>query len=218
MKGSEAGMRGGRCCLLLAALMTVSFARPGKEFMVYQFPRDQIPRIDGDFSDWEMVPDSFVIGTNELENTVFGVGREQDPEDYDIKVKVGWVNGLNRLYFYLEAYDDYWDFGDPALRQDIFELVVDADISGGPFINTENRHIETVPKYDLYFKGHGGHAQNYHIFTPVRDKVWAMIWGNAYWIKDFPHAHAAYDHDISPGESGTLRMECWITPFEEYFE
>ena len=100
------------------------------------------------------------------------------------------------------------------LAQDIFELVVDADISGGPFINTENKHIETVPKYDLYFKGHGGHAQNYHIFTPVHNKDWAMRWGNAYWTKDFPHAHVAYDHALKPGDSGKLRMEFWITPFD----
>lgn len=204
----------GRLFIILVALVTVSFARPEKEFMVYQFPRDHIPRIDGDFSDWEMVPDSFIIGTDELENTVFGVGEEQDPEDYDLKVKVGWVDGLNRLYFYLEAYDDYWDFDDPALGQDIFELVVDGDISGGPFINEINKNIERVPKYDLYFKGHGGHAQNYHIFTPVQNKDWAMIWGNAYWIKDFPHAHVAYDYAIKPGESGKLRMEFWITPFD----
>lgn len=203
-----------RMALLAVVLLSVSFARPDKEFGIYQFPRDMIPSIDGDFSDWEMVPDSFIIGTDELVNTVFGEGEEQDPGDYDIKVKVGWVKGLNRLYFYLEIYDDYFDFEDPALKQDIFELVVDADISGGPFINQINKNIETVPKYDLYFKGHGGHAQNYHLFTPVQNKDWAMIWGNAYWIKDFPHAHAVYDHDIKPGESGKLRMEFWITPFD----
>ena len=69
----------GRSLILLAALASVSFARPDREFMVYQFPKDRIPRIDGDFSDWDMVPDSFIVGTDELENTVFGVGEAQDP-------------------------------------------------------------------------------------------------------------------------------------------
>ncbi len=205
----------GICILLLVAtLACLSFARPGVEFMIYQFPNHHIPRIDGDFSDWEMVPDSFSIGIDQMENTVFGVGEKQDPEDFDLKVKVGWVEGLSRLYFYVEAYDDYWDFDDPALGQDIFELVVDADASGGPFINEINKNIDRIPKYDLYFKGHGGHAQNYHIFTPVRNKDWAMIWGNAYWIKEFPHAHVAYDHQIKHGENGKLKMEFWITPFD----
>ena len=57
--------------LAAASLLALSFARPDKEFKIYQFPRYQIPRIDGDFSDWKMVPDSFIIGINELENTVY---------------------------------------------------------------------------------------------------------------------------------------------------
>jgi hypothetical protein len=195
-------------------LSLCAFEKPGTEYMIYQFPRDHIPSIDGDFSEWVMVPDSFAIGVFELENTNFGVGEPQDPEDYDLNVKVGWVNGLNRLYFYIEAYDNYWDFIDTALRQDIFELVVDADLSGGPFINTVNKNLGRVPRFDLHFKGHGGHAQNYHIFTPVQNKDWAMIWGNAYWIKDFPHAHAVYKHDLVHGGSGKLKMEFWITPFD----
>ena len=40
-----------------------------------------------------------------------------DPKDLDIKVKVGWVKGLNRLYFLYEAYDNYWDFAEPGSAQ-----------------------------------------------------------------------------------------------------
>ncbi len=35
------------------ALLLMSFARPDKEFKVYQFPQNMTPRIDGDFSDWK---------------------------------------------------------------------------------------------------------------------------------------------------------------------
>ena len=41
-----------------------------------------------------------------------------------------------------------------------------------------------------------------------------MIWGAAYWIKDFPHANVAYEHNIKHGEDGKLKMEFWITPFD----
>jgi hypothetical protein len=44
------------------------------------------------------------------------------------------VKRLNRLYFLYEAYDNHWDFGQPGLHNDIFELVVDGDLSGGPLI------------------------------------------------------------------------------------
>lgn len=189
-------------------------SRPDKVFKIYQFPTNQIPRIDGEFSDWSTVPDSFAIGLDELNDTQFGHGTNLDPKDFDLKVKVAWVKDLNRLYFYLEAYDDYWDFDDKALGQDIFELVVDGNLSGGPFIKKHNENKNVLPFSELHFKGHGEHAQNYHIFTPVQNKEWVMIWGNSHWIKDFPHYNAAYDYDFKHGESGKLKMEFWITPFD----
>lgn len=200
--------------LLITALALLSFARPEKEFMIFRFPQHQIPRIDGDFSDWRMVPDQYSIGLEELKNTRFGEGNALDPNDFDLKVKVGWVKGLNRLYFYIDAYDNYWDFSDPVMRQDIFELVVDGDISGGPFIYRNNPNKDKVPVSQLYFKGHGGHAQNYHVFTPVKDKDWAMPWGNTPWIKEFPYANVAYHYNFKPGGSGRLQMEFYITPFD----
>jgi hypothetical protein len=33
-----------------------------------------------------------------------------DPKNLEVKVKVDWIKGINRLYFLYEAYDDYWDF------------------------------------------------------------------------------------------------------------
>ncbi len=40
-----------------------------------------------------------------------------------------------------------------------------------------------------------------------------MIWGNSYWIKEFPHFNIAYDYDFKHGKSGILKMEFWVTPF-----
>ena len=116
---------------MIFAFFLLSFTRPDKEFKVFQFPKDQIPRIDGEFSDWDVVPECYSIGLDELMDIEYGLGTDLDPKDYDITVKVGWVKGLNKLFFYLEITDDYWDFSDPGLSQDIFELVMDGDISGG---------------------------------------------------------------------------------------
>ena len=44
------------------------------------------------------------------------------------------MKGLSRLYFLYEADDDYWDFSEPGLHNDTFEVVVDGDLSGGPLI------------------------------------------------------------------------------------
>ena len=44
--------------------------RSGTEFPVYQFPADAIPRIDGETNDWAQVPARYVIGTDELRDSI----------------------------------------------------------------------------------------------------------------------------------------------------
>ncbi|HWS01124.1 MAG TPA: PKD domain-containing protein, partial [Prolixibacteraceae bacterium] len=81
-------------------------------------------------------------------------------------------------------------------------------------IYKENGNAGKVPLSELYFKGHGAHAQNYHVFTPAKDKDWAMPWGNTPWIKEFPYANSACDYSFQSGESGRLQMEFYITPYD----
>ncbi|HDY88618.1 MAG TPA: PKD domain containing protein, partial [bacterium] len=85
--------------------------RPGMEFKIFQFPRTMIPRIDGRTDDWNIVGKEYTYCTDLLDGTKGGHGKTIDTTDIDVKVRVGWVKDLNRLYFLYEAYDDYWDFG-----------------------------------------------------------------------------------------------------------
>ena len=102
---------------VLLALFTLSAAdRPGTTFKVFQFPANMIPRVDGNADDWKMVPDDYAIGMDQLVDDT-NKDRKPDPKDLDVKVKVGWVKGLNRLYFLYEAYDNYWDFATARAAQ-----------------------------------------------------------------------------------------------------
>ena len=87
--------------------------RPDVTFKVFQFPQDKIPRIDGDTSDWDVVPDSYAIKTDQFVDDG-KPNRVRDPQKLDEKIRVGWVKGLNRLYVLYEATDNYWDFADPG--------------------------------------------------------------------------------------------------------
>ena len=198
-------------CSALAAAPAQALERPDVEFRIFQFPADMIPRIDGDVSDWEMVPDTYSIGQDQLRDTVNNTG--MDREDLDVIVTVGWVKGLNRLYFLYEAYDNYWEFARPDIVNDIFEIVVDADLSGGALIPQLREDMKPGP-WDGYLF-HGVHAQNYHIFTPPGEgRDWALIPGCNPWIRELPYANYAYSYDFKEGESGNLVCEFWITPFD----
>ena len=192
----------------LTASQLQALERPDREFDIFQFPPDRIPRIDGRTDDWDMVPESYIIGTDELSDTVMGKGTNGDPQDLDVKVRVGWVKDLNRLYFLYEAYDDYWNMY--YRRGDIFEIAVDADRSGGP--NISNPQLEP---WESHFLFKGVHAQNYHIFTPPGEgRDWVFVWGCQPWVGKLPYANHAYAYDFKEGESGSLVLELWITPFD----
>lgn len=197
-------------------------AREGKVFKIYQFSPETMPHIDGKTSDWDRVPPSYTYGTAYLNDTEDGHGVTIDTRDIDVQVTVGWVRGFNRLYFLYEAKDDFWDFerfNPKGYLNDIFEIVVDGDLSGGPFIYNpllpEARKWGAHPAHvqnHLNFSGY--HAQNYHIFTPPVNGSWTLIWGSQPWIASFPYAHQMYDFDFKQGESGKLVLEFWITPFD----
>ena len=201
--------------------------RPDTTFKIFQFPTDKIPRIDGKTDDWDIVPADYVYGTDQLVDDT-NKHPKPDPKTLDVRVRVGWVKGLNRLYFLYEAYDDYWDFSRPDLHNDTFEIVVDGDVSGGPLIDHVHKdvwNLEAVgqemsifdkrlnPNED-HWSFHGVQAQNYHIFTPAKDKDWCMAWSSATWIKEFPFSNAAYSYNFKPGEPGKLVLEFWITAFD----
>ncbi len=198
--------------ILLFPLHAHSLERPDIEFRVFQFPHDMMPRIDGSAEDWSMVPDSYRIGLDQLEDTTYHV--PTDPKDKDITVTVGWVEGLSRLYFLVEAYDDYWDFSEPGLHNDILELVVDGDLSGGGFLPRDHPAKELLSGWRAFSTFHGVYAQNYHVFLPAEGKQWTMVWGCNPWISGFPRGNAASSYDFRPGESGNLTLEFWITPYD----
>jgi hypothetical protein len=219
--------------LLVFTAVTLALAparaleRPGLTYQVFQFPANQIPRIDGDGSDWAMVPESYVIGTDQLWDDS-KKHAAPDPRTLGVRVKVGWVQGLNRLYFLYEAYDDYWDFAQPGLHNDTFEIVVDGDASGGALIDKGHREFWTpdrvgeaaaapddrISEDAAHWAIHGVHAQNYHIFTPAAGKDWCLAWGAPSWTKELPWANAAQHYSFKAGEPGKLVLEFWITPFD----
>lgn len=190
----------------------IQVTEPG--FKVFQFPKNQIPRIDGSFEDWDIVPESYIVPMEEMWDDS-RKHPEVDKSTLDIKVKVGWVEGLNRLYFYYEAYDDFWEFDALDLRNDTFEIVVDGDLSGGPHVDEFRVNQEVMTKLDAFFTLQNVHAQNYHIFTPPTEgKSWTMAWGPQQWLKELPYANFAYDYNFKHGEAGTLKFEFYITPFD----
>jgi hypothetical protein len=67
------------------SVCALALARPGVEYKIFQFPADKIPRIDGDPSDWSVVPETYSIGMDQLKETAKGRGFNYDKKDLDVK-------------------------------------------------------------------------------------------------------------------------------------
>ena len=201
-----------RRILLTAWLLLLCIPMQGQPFKVYRFSADNVPKIDGKGRDWSCVPADYII-TEQAMKEDEGKHAKADPTTLRISVKVGWCDETQRLYFLYEAYDNHWRFSENSLQTDIFEVVIDGDRSGGPFID---RFHPTAPRdvWQAWFKFHGCHAQNYHIFTPPHDEDWCMYWGPQVWLKEPPYADYAYHYSFEEGGKGKLTLECYLTPFD----
>src|ERR1035437_1912014 len=94
---AAAGWRVMRVCLLVHCPIVCALERTDTVFKVFQFPADKIPSIDGLTTDWDCVPASYAIGSDQLVED-FGRFAHPDPKNLNVRVRVGWVKGLNRLY------------------------------------------------------------------------------------------------------------------------
>lgn len=199
---------------LLLSLLLVCLLLPLKaqEYKVYQFPTGKVPVIDGNTRDWDCVPANYALTEAALKEDE-GKHAAPDTTTLRVSVKVGWCADTQRLYFLYEAWDNYWRFTESSLNTDIFEVVVDGDCSGGPFID---RFHPTAPKdvWQAWFNFHGCHAQNYHIFTPAHREDWCMLWGPQVWLKQKPYSDHAYRYTFREGKPGHLTLEFYITPFD----
>ena len=107
--------------IVFAQLASADAHHPkGVNYKIFQFSEAAIPTIDGDPSDWNVVPDSYMIDGSHLMDTVMGKGTNLDPEDLAVEVRVGWSSETNRLYFLYKMYDDMHNFN--FERGDIFEV------------------------------------------------------------------------------------------------
>lgn len=77
-------------------------------FFAVQFPDTYLPDIDGDVSEWDIVPKAYVIENDDMSRSMIEVltGAVADLSDLAIRCIVGWNESTNRLYFMMEVFDD----------------------------------------------------------------------------------------------------------------
>ena len=187
----------------------------GKLYKIYQFPDNKLPVLDGDLSDWSMIPDSYIIDASHIRDERLADESKQipDPKDLDVQVIVAWHNKTNRIYFMVKKYDDFNNFNRPNLAQiqgdDIFEIVIDADNSESSCFTDPRKWKPGQEKLQSVFE------QNYHTFMPPREgNIITWIWGIPRWLerKEFQDGFCKFEG--KHGDSGWSYLEWYITPYD----
>ena len=197
--------------LLSWTTMTSAHNPPGEMFFAVQFPDDAVPEIDGNLSDWDVVPvNPYTIANEHIYSPVFPpVGRGQlDGSGSDIQIRhlVGWNERFNKLYFMSEIFDNVHNVDRDDLSSfwtdDAWEVEVNAkhvapdqqNLAGEPANNFS--YMWVVPPLD----------GSYQFYRPFRSLDWLV--DGTDWVE--------FGWDFSGEQFGesTYCYELAVTPIE----
>ena len=89
---------------------------PGVIFEMWQWPTSQLPVLDADLSEWDVVPEELWITEQDLNNLLITqidvTDTEPDASDLAVRFTFGWNDETERIYL---AYDRF-DLEPPARR------------------------------------------------------------------------------------------------------
>ena len=187
-----------RKALLIALCLSVGFAfsawghsPEGQELLAIQFPAGSEPTLDGDLSDWAIVPDDYVITSGMHIDYETGVTLT-DLADLNTKIIVGWSESTNRLYMHNELYDNFRKREIPeGHNADSIEMTLDGDHGGEDTWMADANDA-------------GRYAQGVHFIFPAinpdaNDRSgWYFFWMNqSTWCNQLPWADQGYTSDAA---------------------
>ena len=176
----------------------------GVVFVAAQFPDANVPVIDGNLIEWDVIPDPYWINHEQLTETVRGVGTAWDATDLALRAIVGWNPTTNKLYIMEDRFDDaIW----VVTGWEPMEQVFDADHTGGMF-----NVWPDVEDQDQKDRLHGSQAQNYGF---NQGGPGLNHWGKAQWAALPPYGQAANTQTADEGGEGFFRAEYMWTPWAD---
>ncbi len=201
----------GLAAALITAMSSMAFghAPPGELYFAVQFPDNLVPTMDGDLSDWDVVPiDPYTIRNDRLYSPVAEiqpVGRgEIDVSDINIRHIMGWNENANKLYVMSEVFDNIHnaDRENPSAfwQDDAWEVEVNPDHTP-----TEEHNLEGEPANNFSYKWAVPPVEgSYQYYRPVSALEWLVDgsdWVNFGWGfsgEQFGESTYRYELAITP--------------------
>ena len=189
----------------------------GEVYRAFQFSDSQVPSIDGDLSDWDIVGDSYTILTGQFYDLVNPEVEAGDSEDFSVRLMVGWNKASNRIYVAAQVRDDIHQVDRPVgsaavriFQDDAMELFIDADHSGGQFANFTDLSSEEQ------LRRNGAEANHFVLAGPPPDEDVFVNFSAAAWyaLEDGPFTQAVVEYTGTMGAVGVTNYEVMLVPFD----
>lgn len=181
----------------------------GIDLFAAEFPDGSTPSIDGNISEWAVIPAiPYEVGPAEYSDVVYSDGTvgEMDLSDLSVRVKTGWNDTSDRLYFMAEVFDDVHNTDREDLSQfwtdDAWEIDIEAthDPRGGQ----EGQQEYTI--HGLYNFAFPPLEGNWGQFIPEfewrQDPDNGINWGAAWRFEGEEFAESTYFYEV------------WIRPWD----
>ena len=194
-------------CLCVGLIGTASAHIPeGVVRTAFQWPEGQNPTLDGNLSEWDLVPEDYSIGMDDGHLDAEG-NADYDFADLNLRVIIGYSQSTEMIYFMMERFDDHYDRdgqGGGAGGDDSWEVHIDGDHTG----DTMRVRPDDIEDEDERQLAQGRGAQAYHTrFPPLGDTggdSWTWFWMSAAtWHTDsqFGDWGFSLDGDLNSGEA-----------------
>lgn len=213
--------------LLVGGTVSVAFAHnpPDEVFFAFQFPVNAVPFIDGDLSDWNMVPrDPFEISfeNGRIRESVRG-DAGNDPSDFSARSVWAWCEATNRIYSMAAVVDDNLNNNrdDPSSYNfdDGWQFVLDADHSGGFMFDSDWNNLPQEEARQLFYST--GQVWQIHV-API-DGYWAFAfiegtnWMTTSRELPFPeYVEIGWSRSGFTGGPGQYTYEIKLTPWQRW--
>ena len=147
--------------ILSASFPAYTLVRQDKEFKVFQFPPDMIPRIDGNPADWNIVPDHYAVGVDELrnmtnDNPINGHLPFERKSFYGLEVQWYAVDKQGSIAQFTTGYGPIPSavFEDQDRYDRIFDYFADQPASCGSALSevSSREQAKGIANYDMHLK------------------------------------------------------------------
>jgi hypothetical protein len=209
--------------LMLCSVSAFAHVPEGVIYAAWQWPTSHLPTLDGDISEWEVIPAELWLDQNNPDIIVGegDVGRAVDAANLAFRFAASWNDELDRMYFVFDRFDDVWDRDGGGVgccgQDDSIEISVDADHSGEWFWYNPADFDDDEEQTK---RNRGRHAQTAHYRWPALEPFgWKWFWmTDSDWHDKEPYACCADSYTLngSHGSEATMQAEWYTAVWDDY--